>query len=203
MSRMANGPGVALVRPRPVAPTDHDTTDAAMAPGSQGRETQKSERMASFNKVILLGNLTRDPEVRSTPSGQTVTEIGVASNRTYTVGGPGGEKREEVTFVDVSFWGRAGELIAQYLHKGDPIFVEGRLNFRSWEAKDGGKRSKLSVVGENFQFIGGRSGEGGGDGGGRGMSRGSSGQSRGGSSGGEMESGGMDGGMEGFDEVPF
>ena len=112
--------------------------------------------MASFNKVVLMGNLTRDPEVRSTPGGQTVTEIGLACNRTYTVGGPGGEKREEVTFVDVSFWGRAGELIAQYLHKGDPIFVEGRLTFRQWESKDGGKRSKLSVTGENFQFIGGR-----------------------------------------------
>lgn len=156
--------------------------------------------MASFNKVILLGNLTRDPEVRSLPSGQAVTELGIASNRTYTVGGPGGEKKEEVTFVDVSFWGKAGELIAQYLHKGDPIFVEGRLNFRQWEAKEGGKRSKLSVVGENFQFVGGKSGSGGGGSGG-----GGGGQSEGGSrsSGQSSYSGESEGAMEGFDEVPF
>lgn len=153
--------------------------------------------MASFNKVILLGNLTRDPEVRSLPSGQTVTEIGVASNRTYTVGGPGGEKKEEVTFVDVSFWGRGGELIAQYLHKGDPIFIEGRLNFRQWEGKDGTKRSKLSVVGENFQFIGApRGGQSGGGGGA--PARGRSAPA------GEAEApGGDEGGLEGFDEVPF
>jgi single-strand DNA-binding protein len=162
--------------------------------------------MASFNKVILLGNLTRDPEVRSLPSGQTVTEIGVASNRTYTVGGPGGEKKEEVTYVDVSFWGRAGELIAQYLHRGDPIFIEGRLHFRQWEAKDGGKRSKLSVTGENFQFIGGKSGQGsgggdrsGGMGAGGGMAGG--GGSAGGGGGGPAGDPGV--GMEGFDEVPF
>ena len=150
--------------------------------------------MASFNKVVLLGNLTRDPEVRSTPSGQTVTEIGMACNRTYTVGGPGGEKREEVTFVDVSFWGKAGELIAQYLHKGDPIFVEGRLTFRQWEAKDGGKRSKLSVTGENFQFIGGRR-DGAGGGAGGGAEGGSRPRTRGAPAPADD--------MEGFDEVPF
>ncbi len=174
--------------------------------------------MASFNKVILLGNLTRDPEVRSLPSGQTVTEIGMACNRTYTAGGPGGEKKEEVTFVDVSFWGRAGEVIAQYLHRGDPIFVEGRLNFRQWEAKDGSKRSKLSVTGENFQFVGGKSGQGGGGqgGGGFGGGQGGGGQGGGGGYGGGQGGGqggnpggaqggnqGGGGGMEGFDEVPF
>lgn len=155
--------------------------------------------MSSFNKVLLMGNLTRDPEVRSLPSGQTVTELGVASNRTYTAGGPGGEKKEEVTFVDVTFWGKAGEVIAQYLNKGDPIFIEGRLNFRQWEAKDGsGKRSKLSVTGENFQFVGGRNERGGGGGGG-GSSRGI--QSGGAPAGGDAAGG--DAAMEGFDEVPF
>ena len=157
--------------------------------------------MASFNKVILMGNLTRDPEVRSTPGGQSVTALGIATNRTYTAGGrdgQGGEKREEVTFVDVDFWGRTGELIAQYLRKGDPIFIEGRLHFRQWEDKEGGKRSKLSVTGENFQFIGGKRGEGGGGGGmpsGRGAPARESAGEAGAASGGEMEAG--------FDEVPF
>ena len=156
--------------------------------------------MASFNKVLLMGNLTRDPEVRSTPGGQSVTALGIATNRTYTAGGrdgQGGEKREEVTFVDVDFWGRSGELIAQYLHKGDPIFVEGRLHFRQWDDKEGNKRSKLSVTGENFQFIGGRRGEGGPGpgGGGRGAPLRESSGEAGPHSGGEMEAG--------FDEVPF
>ena len=145
--------------------------------------------MSSFNKVLLMGNLTRDPEIRSLPSGQTVTELGIASNRTYTAGGPGGEKREEVTFVDVSFWGRAGEVIAQYLKKGDPIFIEGRLTFRQWETKEGQKRSKLAVTGENFQFIGGRR-EGGGP------------SQWGGRTAGGAAPAAFDG-MEGFDEVPF
>ena len=115
--------------------------------------------MANFNKVILVGNLTRDPEVRSTPSGQSVTALGMAINRTYMVGGQGGqggEKREETTFVDVDMWGRRGEVIAQYLKKGDPIFIEGRLTFRQWDDKDGNKRSKLSVTAENFEFLGGK-----------------------------------------------
>lgn len=155
--------------------------------------------MGFFNKVMLMGNLTRDPEVRSTQGGQVVTALGLAVNRTYTVGGPGGEKREETTFVDIDFWGRRGEVIAQYLKKGDPIFVEGRLTFRQWEAKDGGgKRSKLSVTGENFEFV---------------SSRGGGGESSGGYGGGgqrQQSSGGGGGGgfpssnePEGFDEVPF
>lgn len=160
--------------------------------------------MGFFNKVILMGNLTRDPEVRSTQGGQVVTALGLAINRTYTVGGPGGEKREETTFVDVDFWGRRGEVIAQYLKKGDPIFVEGRLTFRSWEAKDGsGKRSKLSVTGDNFEFVSSRGGGGGGGG-----------QMAGGYGGGAAAGGGQGGGgggggfpasnePEGFDEVPF
>jgi len=154
--------------------------------------------MASFNKVLLMGNLTRDPEVRATPSGQSVTALGIATNRQYTVGGQGGEKREEVTFIDVDFWGRPGELIAQYLKKGDPIFIEGRLHFRQWDDKEGNKRSKLSVTGENFQFIGGRrEGSGGpGGGGGRGSApRETQGEATPQAGGGEMEAG--------FDEVPF
>jgi len=148
--------------------------------------------MASYNKVLLMGNLTRDPEVRSTPGGQTVTALGLATNRTYTVGGPGGEKREEVTFIDVDFWGKRGEVIAQYLKKGDPIFIEGRLTFRQWDDKEGNKRSKLSVTGESFEFVGGRRGErAAGAGSERGMGGGESAHA-----GGEMEA-------AGFDEVPF
>ncbi len=89
--------------------------------------------MASFNKVILLGNLTRDPEVRYTPKGTAVTDLGLAVNRTYTA--DNGEKREEVTFVDVTFWGRTAEVAGEYLKKGRPVFVEGRLQLDSWDDK--------------------------------------------------------------------
>jgi single-strand DNA-binding protein len=157
--------------------------------------------MASYNKVLLMGNLTRDPEVRSTPSGQTVTALGLACNRTYMAGGrdgQGGEKREEVTFVDVDFWGKRGEVIAQYLKKGDPIFIEGRLTYRQWEDKEGNKRNKLSVTAESFEFVGGgRRGEGGGGpgtSGGR-APRESHTEAGPGPQGGEMEAG--------IDEVPF
>ena len=113
--------------------------------------------MASFNKVILLGNLTRDPEVRYTPKGTAVADLGIAVNRTYTA--ESGEKREEVTFVDVTFWGRTAENAGQYLKKGRPVFVEGRLQLDSWDDKQSGqKRSKLKVVGELLQFLGGRPG---------------------------------------------
>jgi single-strand DNA-binding protein len=117
--------------------------------------------MSNLNKVFLMGNLTRDPEVRSTPSGQSVTALGMAINRTYFVGGQGGqggqggEKREETTFVDVDMWGKRGEVIAQYLKKGDPIFIEGRLNFRQWQDKEGNKRSKLSVTAEKTAKVAG------------------------------------------------
>jgi single-strand DNA-binding protein len=165
--------------------------------------------MASYNKVILMGNLTRDPEVRATSGGQSVTALGLATNRTYTVGGPGGEKREEVTFIDVDFWGKRGEVIAQYLKKGDPIFIEGRLSFRQWDDKEGNKRSKLSVTGESFEFVGGRRGEGGGEGGQRSEGGSQRGGQRSGYSGEQAHSaggGGGGGGGEadaGFDEVPF
>jgi single-strand DNA-binding protein len=121
--------------------------------------------MASFNKVILLGNLTRDPEVRYTPKGTAVTDLGLAVNRTYTA--DNGEKREEVTFVDVTFWGRTAEVAGEYLKKGRPVFVEGRLQLDSWDDKTSGqKRTKLKVIGENMQMLGaprGAAGGGGGD----------------------------------------
>src|ERR1041385_859725 len=120
--------------------------------------------MASFNKVILLGNLTRDPEVRYTPKGTAVTEIGMAINRNYTA--ENGEKREETTFVDVTLWGRTAEIAGEYLKKGRPVFIEGRLQLDTWDDKQSGqKRSKLKVVGEGLQLLGGRPGGGGGGGG--------------------------------------
>ncbi|NNE90592.1 MAG: single-stranded DNA-binding protein [Verrucomicrobiales bacterium] len=122
--------------------------------------------MASLNKVMLIGNLTRDPEVRYTPKGTAVTDIGVACNRSYTT--DTGERREDVTFIDVTLWGRSAELVGQYMKKGRPIYIEGRLQMDSWEDKNTGqKRSKLKVVGENFQFLGGREDGGGGGGGGQ------------------------------------
>jgi single-strand DNA-binding protein len=120
--------------------------------------------MASFNKVILLGNLTRDPEVRYTPKGTAVTELGMAVNRVYTA--ENGEKREETTFVDVTLWGRTAEIAGEYLKKGRPVFIEGRLQLDTWDDKQSGqKRSKLKVVGEGLQLLGGRAGGGGGGGG--------------------------------------
>jgi single-strand DNA-binding protein len=120
--------------------------------------------MASFNKVLLMGNLTRDPQLKYLPSQTPVAEFGLACNRKFK--SAQGEDREEVTFVDVSAFGKTAELINQYFTKGKPIFIEGRLKFDQWEDKQGGgKRSKLTVVAENFQFIGGRDGGGAGGGG--------------------------------------
>src|SRR3977135_2575658 len=111
--------------------------------------------MASFNKVILLGNLTRDPEVRYTPKGSAVCDLGIAINRQYTL--DSGEKREEVTYVDVVLWSRLAEIAGEYLKKGRPIFIEGRLQLDTWDDKQSGqKRSKLRVVGENMQLLGSR-----------------------------------------------
>jgi single-strand DNA-binding protein len=113
--------------------------------------------MASFNKVILLGNLTRDPEVRYTPKGSAVCDLGIAVNRVYTT--EGGERREEVTFVDVVLWARLAEIAGEYLKKGRPIFIEGRLQMDTWDDKQTGqKRTKLRVVGESMQLLGGRPG---------------------------------------------
>lgn len=116
--------------------------------------------MANFNKVYLMGNLTRDPELRYTPKGTAVVKIGLAVNRKYTL--ETGEAREEVTFVDIEAFSKQAEVIAQYCKKGRPLFVEGRLRLDQWDDKaTGQKRSALKVVLEGFQFIGGPpSGEG-------------------------------------------
>jgi single-strand DNA-binding protein len=120
--------------------------------------------MASFNKVILMGNLTRDPELRVTPKGTAVCQLGIAVNATYK--DKEGNQKEEVTFVDVDVFGRQAEVIAKYMNKGRPILIEGRLKLDSWESKEGEKRSKLKVVLENFQFVGSKADGGGGGGGG-------------------------------------
>jgi single-strand DNA-binding protein len=109
-----------------------------------------------FNKVILMGNLTRDPEVRSTQSGTSVTSFGLAVNRTWK--GQDGTQQEDVNFIDCTAWGRTGEVIAQYVQKGRALLVSGRLNQRSWE-QDGQKRNKVEVVVEDFNFIGGGGGD--------------------------------------------
>jgi single-strand DNA-binding protein len=127
--------------------------------------------MASFNKVMIIGNLTRDPEMKYTPKGTAIAEIGLAVNRNYTA--ENGEKREEVTFIDVTLWGRVAEIVGEYCKKGRPLFVEGRLQLDSWDDKaTGQKRSKLKVVGENIQLLGGREGGPGGGGGGGGGEQG-------------------------------
>jgi single-strand DNA-binding protein len=114
--------------------------------------------MASFNRVILLGNITRDLELRYTPSGTAVTEIGLAvHDRRKT---QSGEWIEETTFVDVTLWSRTAEVACEYLSKGSPVLIEGRLKLDTWET-DGQKRSKLRVVGQTMQMLGGRGGDGG------------------------------------------
>ena len=120
--------------------------------------------MANLNKVMLIGNLTRDPELRHTPKGTAVSEISLAINRNWT--NDQGQKQEETTYVEVTLWGRQAEVVQQYVTKGSPIYIEGRLQLDSWDDKDTGKkRSKLRVIGENFQFLSGKPG-GGGHGGG-------------------------------------
>ena len=111
--------------------------------------------MGSLNRVLLIGNLTRDPEIRYTPKGTALTEIGLAINRVLS--DEDGEKREEVTFVDLTLWGRLAEVTEKYLKKGSPVFIEGRLQLDSWDDKQTGqKRSRLRVVAESLQFLGGR-----------------------------------------------
>lgn len=120
--------------------------------------------MANVNKVMLLGNITRDLEVRYTPKGTAVCDLGMAVNRIRT--GDNGERIEEVTYVDVTLWGRQAELAGQYLSKGRSVFIEGRLQLDQWDDKQTGqKRSRLRVVGENMQFIGGQGDSGGNQGG--------------------------------------
>src|SRR5262249_42303058 len=112
---------------------------------------------ASYNKVILMGNLTRDPELRYTPKGMAIAKLGLAVNRVWRT--ETGETREEVTFVDIDSFGKQAETIAQYLKKGNPLFMEGRLRLDQWDDKQTGqKRSKLGVVLESFKFLGGGDG---------------------------------------------
>lgn len=108
--------------------------------------------MANLNKVLLIGNLTRDPELKYTPSGKAVVNFGLAINRAYT--DASGEKVEDVCFVDVVAWDRLAEVCNDYLGKGKPVFIEGRLQYRTWEQEDGKKRSKLDIVAQNIQFLG-------------------------------------------------
>lgn len=106
-----------------------------------------------FNKVILMGNLTRDPETRNTPNGQSVTNFSLAVNRTWK--GADGQQNEDVSYIDCVAWGKPGEIIAQYLGKGRAVLVSGRLDQRSWDDKESGqKRSKIEVVVEDFNFVG-------------------------------------------------
>ncbi len=114
--------------------------------------------MANFNKVILVGNLTRDPELRVTPQGMSICKLSLAVNRNYR--NANGEDQEETTYVDVDAFGKPAEIISKYMGKGRALLVEGRLKTDSWTSQAGEKRSKLKVVLENFQFMGGRSDEG-------------------------------------------
>jgi single-strand DNA-binding protein len=147
--------------------------------------------MVSFNRVILAGNLTRDPELRFTGSGIPVCDFGMAVNRVRS-------KNEEVDFFNITAWRELGETIANYKKKGDPILVEGRLQYRTWEAQDGSKRSAVDVVADNVQFLG-RAGDAGDGGGG---SPAAAGQRRGG----RNQDGNRDDvdiNEEDFDDIPF
>jgi single stranded DNA-binding protein len=117
----------------------------------------KRNNMANLNRTFLIGNLTRDPDLRYTPKGLAVAEISLAVNRIWT--DESGQKHEETVFVDVTLWARQAEIAGQYLHKGNPVFIEGRLQLDTWEDKQTGeKRSKLRVVAENLQLLGKREG---------------------------------------------
>lgn len=108
--------------------------------------------MPNLNRVFLMGNLTRDPELKYTPKGTAVAEFGMAINRVYST--DQGERREEVTFVDITFWGASAETLQKYVGKGDPLFVEGHLQLDTWDDRQTGqKRSKMRVIGESFQFL--------------------------------------------------
>ncbi len=142
--------------------------------------------MVSFNRVVLAGNLTRDPELRFTSNGIPVCGFGLAVNRVRS-------KSEEVDFFDITAWRELGETIANYKKKGDPILVEGKLQFSTWEAKDGSKRNKVDVVADNVQFLGGRGDSEGGGGGRQGQ--------QGGQQSGERND--VDINEEDFDDIPF
>jgi single-strand DNA-binding protein len=108
-------------------------------------------KVANYNKVLLMGNLTRDPELKYTPSEVAVCEFGMATNRKWV---HDGVKKEDVCFVDVKAFGKQAETLSKYLNKGSQLFVEGRLSFQQWESKEGQRRSKLEVIVESFQFVG-------------------------------------------------
>lgn len=107
--------------------------------------------MANLNKVMLIGNLTRDPALSYTPSQTAIVDFGMAINRNWA--GKDGQKKEETCFVDCTAFGKVAETLNKYLKRGNPVYVEGRLNFSSWDAQDGSKRSKIKVIVENFQFL--------------------------------------------------
>ena len=157
--------------------------------------------MPNFNKVILMGNLTRDPEVKYTSSGTAIAKLGIAINRYWR--NQDGQQQEETTFVDVDAFGRQAETIGQYLKKGRPIMVEGRLKLDQWDDKQTGqKRSKMGIVLENFQFLDSR-GEGGGGGGNFSGDGGGSAPSGGGGNAPAQGGGGGGGGFAEDDDVPF
>lgn len=152
--------------------------------------------MPNLNRVMLMGNLTRDPELRYTPSNMAVAQIGLAINRKWK--NQQGEQQEETTFVDCEAWGRTAEVINQYLKKGRPIFIEGRLKLDQWQDKEGHNRSKIKVVVETFQFVdsrGGGEGGGGEDGGGSSAPRSAPRSNRPSSGGGTGTSGSGGGGV--------
>jgi single-strand DNA-binding protein len=156
--------------------------------------------MANFNKVILVGNLTRDPEVKYTTGGTAVTELGLAVNRQW-FDQKSNERKEETTFVDVTLWGRQAEVAGEYLSKGRSVLIEGRLQLDQWEDKQSGqKRSKLRVVGEAMQMLGGRGDAAGGGGGPR--SGGAGRRGSGGGGGGSERGGGGEPSYSDFDAPP-
>ena len=160
--------------------------------------------MANFNRVILIGNLTRDPEVKYLPSGSAVAEISLAINRSYT-DKVTNERKEDTTYVEVTLWARLAELAGEYLSKGRPVMIEGRLHLDTWDDKTSGqKRSKLKVVGETMQFLGSNTGGGGGgeSGGGGGGSRSGARSNTGGGGGRQAPSGGG-GGNSGGSEPDY
>ena len=152
----------------------------------------------NFNKVFLMGNLTRDVELRHTSGNQPVANLSIAVNRRFKT--QSGEQRDETTFVDCEAWGRTAEVMSQYLSKGRPVFVEGRLRLDQWQDQQGQNRSKLKVVIETFQFVDSRADAGGGGGGGASPSRQGGGQDY---SGGSYDAGnhGQDHGPD--DDIPF
>jgi len=110
-----------------------------------------------LNRAMIIGNLTRDPELRTTPSGKQVTTLGIATNRAWT--DASGQKQQQAEFHSVVFWSKLAEIVGQYLHKGSRIYVEGRLQTREWTAQDGAKRQRTEIIAENMIMLGGRAGE--------------------------------------------